>query len=178
MAQWISIEEAAAKYGFETEYIWVLIEMREITVDYERPGIDIISDDSVQEFMSRNERGATLMYIEKLERYCIDKSKLCSIYLSLLGKQDKEITRYTNQMVETMWPIAEVGKRTRLGADYLLYLLAEKNLYENQEVKSDYLFSTRSMLLNNRDREHQQPVKLLYGSLQLYKKLQVLLFFL
>ena len=42
MAQWISIEEAAAKYGFETEYIWVLIEMREITVDYERPGIDII----------------------------------------------------------------------------------------------------------------------------------------
>ena len=35
MAQWISIEEAAAKYGFETEYIWVLIEMREITVDYE-----------------------------------------------------------------------------------------------------------------------------------------------
>ena len=94
MAQWISIEEAAAKYGFETEYIWVLIEMREITVDYERPGIDIISDDSVQEFMSRNERGATLMYIEKLERYCIDKSKLCSIYLSLLGKQDKEITIY------------------------------------------------------------------------------------
>ena len=56
MAQWISIEEAAAKYGFETEYIWVLIEMREITVDYERPGIDIISDDSVQEFMSRNEK--------------------------------------------------------------------------------------------------------------------------
>jgi len=42
MAQWISIEEAAAKYGFETEYIWVLIEMREITVDYERSGIDII----------------------------------------------------------------------------------------------------------------------------------------
>ena len=81
-------------------------------------------------------------------------------------------------MVETMWPIAEVGKRTRRGADYLLYLLAEKNLYENKEVKSDYLFSTRSMLLNNRDREHQQPVKLLYGSLQLYKKLQVLLFFL
>ena len=29
MAQWISIEEAAAKYGFETEYIWVLIEIRE-----------------------------------------------------------------------------------------------------------------------------------------------------
>ena len=52
-----------AKYGFETEYIWVLIEMREITVDYERSGIDIISDDSVQEFMSRNEKGATLMYI-------------------------------------------------------------------------------------------------------------------
>ena len=32
MAQWISIEEAAAKYGFETEYIWVLIEIREIIV--------------------------------------------------------------------------------------------------------------------------------------------------
>ena len=76
MAQWISIEEAAAKYGFETEYIWVLIEMREITVDYERSGIDIISDDSVQEFMSRNEKGATLMYIEKLERYCTSTTNL------------------------------------------------------------------------------------------------------
>ena len=30
MAQWISIEEAAVKYGFEAEYLWVLIEMREI----------------------------------------------------------------------------------------------------------------------------------------------------
>ncbi len=37
-------------------------------------------------------------------------------------------------MAETMRPSTEVGKRTRLGADYLLYLLAEKNLYENQEV--------------------------------------------
>ena len=61
MAQWISIEEAAAKYGFETEYIWVLIEMREITVDYVRAGIVFISDVSVQEFMSRNERGDSLM---------------------------------------------------------------------------------------------------------------------
>ena len=32
MAQWISIEEAAVKYGFEAEYLWVLIEMREIIV--------------------------------------------------------------------------------------------------------------------------------------------------
>lgn len=46
MAQWISIEEAAAKYGFETEYIWVLIEIREITVDYQRADIDIIDDES------------------------------------------------------------------------------------------------------------------------------------
>ena len=38
MAQWISIEEAAAKYGFETEYIWVLIEMREITVGLRKAG--------------------------------------------------------------------------------------------------------------------------------------------
>jgi len=37
-------------------------------------------------------------------------------------------------MAETMRSSTEVGKRTRLGADYLLYLLAEKNLYENQEV--------------------------------------------
>lgn len=92
MAQWISIREAAAKYGFETEFIWVLIEIREITVDYDRPDINIVNDESIQDFISRNEKGATWMYIEKLERYCIDKSKLCSIYLSLLGEQDKEIT--------------------------------------------------------------------------------------
>ena len=37
MAQWITIEEAAEKYGFEKEYVWILIEMKEITVCYERP---------------------------------------------------------------------------------------------------------------------------------------------
>ena len=94
MAQWISIEEAAAKYGFETEYIWVLIEIREIIVDYQRADIDIIDDESIQDFFNRNKKGITLMYIEKLERYCMDKSQVCSIYASLLGKQDKEITRY------------------------------------------------------------------------------------
>lgn len=47
-------------------------------------------------------------------------------------------------MAETMRPVAEVGKRTRLGADYLLYLLAEKNLYENQEIKSDFPFRKNS----------------------------------
>lgn len=94
MAQWITIEETAEKYGFEKEYVWILIEMREITVCYERPGVDIIDDGSVQDFINRNKHGLTLMYIEKLERFCIDKSKLCSIYMSLLGKQDKEIGMY------------------------------------------------------------------------------------
>lgn len=94
MAQWSSIEEVAAKYGYETEYVWVLISMREITVDYERPGVDIIDDESVQDFVNRNKNGLTLMYVDKLERYCIDHSKLCSMYLSLLGKQDKDIIVY------------------------------------------------------------------------------------
>ncbi len=94
MAQWSSIEEVAAKYGYETEYVWVLIAMREIAVDYERPGVDIVDDESVQDFVNRNKNGLTLMYIDKLERYCIDHSKLCSMYLSLLGKQDKEIIVY------------------------------------------------------------------------------------
>ena len=89
-----AVEEAAAKYGFETEYIWVLIEIREITVDYQRADIDIIDDESIQDFINRNKKGITLMYIEKLERYCMDKSQVCSIYASLLGKQDKEITIY------------------------------------------------------------------------------------
>ena len=89
-----AVEEAAAKYGFETEYIWVLIEIREITVDYQRADIDIIDDESIQDFINRNKKGITLMYIEKLERYCMDKSQVCSIYASLLGKQDKEITMY------------------------------------------------------------------------------------
>ena len=140
MAQWISIEEAAAKYGFETEYIWVLIEIREITVDYQRTDIDIIDDESIQDFINRNKKGITLMYIEKLERYCMDKSQVCSIYASLLGKQDKEITIYkgakflydaAEQMVEAMWPGAAFRKRTCIGADHLPYVLAEKVMYDN-----------------------------------------------
>ena len=54
MAQWISIEEAAVKYGFEAEYLWVLIEMREIIVDYQRPDVDFIDDRSIQDFVERN----------------------------------------------------------------------------------------------------------------------------
>ena len=99
MAQWISIEEAAVKYGFEAEYLWVLIEMREIIVDYQRPDVDFIDDRSIQDFVERNRLGATQMYIDKLERLCIDKSRLCSIYTSLLGKQDKEITIYKGAKV-------------------------------------------------------------------------------
>ena len=82
MAQWISIEEAAVKYGFEAEYLWVLIEMREIIVDYQRLDVDFIDDRSIQDFVERNRLGATQMYIDKLERLCIDKSRLCSIYTS------------------------------------------------------------------------------------------------
>ena len=51
MAQWISIEEAAVKYGFEAEYLWVLIEMREIIVDYQRPDVDFIDDRRIQDFV-------------------------------------------------------------------------------------------------------------------------------
>lgn len=57
MAQWISIEEAAVKYGFEAEYLWVLIEMREIIVDYQRPDVDFIDDRSIQDFVERNRLG-------------------------------------------------------------------------------------------------------------------------
>ena len=63
-------------------------------MDYQRADIDIIDDESIQDFINRNKKGITLMYIEKLERYCMDKSQVCSIYASLLGKQDKEITIY------------------------------------------------------------------------------------
>ena len=63
MAQWISIEEAAVKYGFEPEYLWVLIEMREIIVDYQRPDVDFIDDRSIQDFVERNRQGAgTIMH--------------------------------------------------------------------------------------------------------------------
>lgn len=144
MAQWISIEEAAAKYGFETEYIWVLIEIREITVDYQRADIDIIDDESIQDFINRNKKGITLMYIEKLERYCMDKSRVCSIYASLLGKQDKEITIYkgAKHLYDTLqgkWlkqcdRVRHLEKRTCIGTNHLPCVLAEKVMYDNLEV--------------------------------------------
>ena len=90
MAQWISIEEAAVKYGFEAEYLWVLIEMREIIVDYQRPDVDFIDDRSIQDFVERNRLGATQMYIDKLERLCIDKSRLCSISRSFYKQRNEK----------------------------------------------------------------------------------------
>ena len=148
MAQWISIEEAAVKYGFEAEYLWVLIEMREIIVDYQRLDVDFIDDRSIQDFVERNRLGATQMYIDKLERLCIDKSRLCSIYTSLLGKQDKEITIYKGAKVlydvlQAKWlrqcaRMRKLEKRTCIGANRLSCLLVQKILYENPEMKLNY----------------------------------------
>ena len=81
------------------------------------------------------------MYIEKLERYCMDKSQVCSIYASLLGKQDKEITIYKGakhlyDALQSKWlkqcdRMRHLEKRTCIGADHLPYVLAEKVMYDN-----------------------------------------------
>lgn len=90
MSQWISIEEAADKYRIDEEYLWLWAEMKELDVTYTDEGA-FMDDESVSQFIEQRKKRITLEYVNALEQLCIDKSKSCKLYISLLGLRDKQI---------------------------------------------------------------------------------------
>lgn len=95
MKQWISIEEAACKYQIDEEYLWLWTEIRVIDVDYTREGT-FIDDESLRQFIVKGEERMTSAYVERIEKLCIEKSKACRLYISLLGMQDRQIASAGN----------------------------------------------------------------------------------
>ena len=79
MPKWISVEEAAAKYGINKEVIWLWADMKRFPMSYEK-GITTVDEESLIGFLHQNKDRATAEYIDTLEDLCIGKTKICILY--------------------------------------------------------------------------------------------------
>lgn len=90
MPKWISVEEAAAKYGINKEVIWLWAEMKRFPMSYEK-GTTVVDEESVEGFLYQNKDRITAEYIDTLEELCIEKANICNLYAEIIGCQDKEL---------------------------------------------------------------------------------------
>lgn len=90
MSKWISVEEAAVKYGINKEVIWLWAEMKRFPMSCEE-GITVVDEESVEGFLYQNKDRITAEYIDTLEELCIEKANICNLYAEIIGCQDKEL---------------------------------------------------------------------------------------
>ena len=109
MPKWISVEEAAAKYGINKEVIWLWADMKRFPMSYEK-GITTVDEESLIGFLHQNKDRVTAEYIDTLEDLCIGKTKICILYAEIIGYQDKELLNQREQIAR-MKEIQIVMKR-------------------------------------------------------------------
>lgn len=85
MPKWISVEEAAAKYGINKEVIWLWADMKRFPMSYEK-GITTVDEESLIGFLHQNKDRVTAEYIDTLEDLCIEKA---NYMLKLLAVKTK-----------------------------------------------------------------------------------------
>jgi len=98
MPKWISVKEAAAKYGINEDVIWLWAEMKRFSVSNEN-GISIVDDESIELFLHQNKDRITAEYIDTLEELCIEKTNICNLYAEIIGSQDKELLHQREQII-------------------------------------------------------------------------------
>ena len=99
MPKWISVEEAAAKYGINKEVIWLWAEMKRFPMSYEK-GITTVDEESLIGFLHQNKDRITAEYIDTLEELCIEKANICNLYVKIIGCQDKELLCQRDKLSE------------------------------------------------------------------------------
>jgi hypothetical protein len=72
MPKWISVEEAAAKYGINKEVIWLWADMKRFPMSYEK-GITTVDEESLIGFLHQNKDRVTAEYIDTGPVYWKDK---------------------------------------------------------------------------------------------------------
>lgn len=90
MSEWISINKASAKYGYNKEVIYLWAEMKRFPISYEGD-IPAIDEECFEEFIDKCKRGITAEYIDTLEELCMEKTRMCDTYVKIIGSQDKEL---------------------------------------------------------------------------------------
>ena len=89
MPKWISIDEAAHKYGVKEEDICLWAEMEAITAYFTETTL-IIDEKSLQKFMYLRKNLPTTGYIRTLEQLCINQSEVCKLYMEVIELQDTQ----------------------------------------------------------------------------------------
>lgn len=113
MPKWISVEEAAAKYGINKEVIWLWADMKRFPMSYEK-GITTVDEESLIGFLHQNKDRVTAEYIDTLEDLCIEKANICNLYAEIIGCQDKELL-YQREQIARMKEIQTAMKGKTAG---------------------------------------------------------------
>lgn len=88
MPKWISIDEAAHKYGVKEEDICLWAEMEAITAYFTETTL-IIDEKSLQKFLCWHETLPTKDYIHTLEQLCNNNPKYAKFILKSLSYKSK-----------------------------------------------------------------------------------------
>ena len=90
MPKWISIDEAAHKYGVKEEDICLWAEMEAITAYFTETTL-IIDEKSLQKFLCWHKTLPTKDYIHTLEQLCNNQSEVCKVYLEVIELQEQDL---------------------------------------------------------------------------------------
>ncbi|MDC2622639.1 hypothetical protein [Bacteroides ovatus] len=154
MSEWISVEEAATKYGIEKEYIQLWADMQ-VIMSYFKDYRTVVNDQSLRGFLKIREKGISPEYVKVLEQLCISKSEVCSAYAFLLGARDKELKMYREaksqrDALRGMW--IELNERTRdleieleLGRSGCYKCPLKKAVYRDQKNKTELGYKDAEM---------------------------------
>ena len=89
MPKWISIDEAAHKYGVKEEDICLWAEMEAITASFTETTL-IIDEKSLQKFLCWHKTLPTKDYIHTLEQLCNNQSEVCKVHKTFGNQSTKE----------------------------------------------------------------------------------------
>ena len=99
MPKWISVEEAAAKYGINKEVIWLWAEMKRFPMSYEK-GITTVDEESLIGFLHQNKDRITAEYIDTLKNYVLKKQISVTYMLKLLAVRTRNSCVKGNKLSE------------------------------------------------------------------------------
>lgn len=108
MAKWISIEKAAIKYGINKEVIWLWAKTKRFSVSYAEL-VPTVDEESIRKFLYENQEIFISEYIDTLEELCIQKNRICDMYVEIIGAQEKELLQQ-REIVEKISKIQEAVK--------------------------------------------------------------------
>lgn len=108
MAKWISIEKATIKYGINKEVIWLWAKTKRFSVSYAEL-VPTVDEESIRKFLYENQEIFISEYIDTLEELCIQKNRICDMYVEIIGSQEKELLQQ-REIIEKISKIQEAVK--------------------------------------------------------------------